>query len=249
MNQSSEESVAKEEKKDKVLSIRLPYDWYQNFTKIIDNNYHPGAKISTTAKQYLKLSEFLLIRSNQEKYDYNNEPLCIIPQKMLALFFDLIQNQNEPLIERHIKIGDFLARYYNDCCKVQGNTIMEHKIKMIRMSGLLTLPEDSQGRFLIPKSFGPEEMIHAFVYRLLYDTALDNTLNAHYIENQIEQYKYHEDQKDKSKRKEYKRLYDHWIELQQNLPQNIQDKLYTTSEEEQLSGHYIFDLRGQDLEE
>jgi hypothetical protein len=228
--------------KNKVLSIRIDGELHDNILETIENFHGPEYKISNFVKNFLSMSEFILIKGNKEKFGYDNRPLAIIPRELLNLLFGFIKERNRPLYEIEITIGDWIGRYFSDVFKLRNITDRGKKIEFIRNTGIIEIFKSKDNMVLIPKTFGTEDMVYSFIYRILYDTQIDNEMCSRYLDEKINQYKNFDQEKDKKNKENMRNEFDNWNRKKNELRNTLSNKLFMPKEGESMNASYVFDI-------
>lgn len=194
----------------KILSIRVDDSIYEEMKENIDQFHGPSYKISNFVKDFIDLSKIMFIKGNNEKFGYDNRSLAIIPREFLTVLFSYINDRNRPLFEIEIGIGDWIGRYYCDIFKIRSIKTNDEKFDFIQRMGMFEVFKSKDGKVIIPKNFGTEDMIHAFIHRLIYDTQMDYELCRRYLELKVNQYAKIGEEKDKKVRENLTRELEGW---------------------------------------
>ena len=209
----------------KILSIRIEENVYEEIKDHIERYHGASYKISNFVKDFINMNKIMFIKGNNEKFGYDNRSLAVIPREFLTVLFSYINDRNRPLYEIEIGIGDWLGRYYSDIFKIRNITSMAEKIDFIQNMGTLEIFKSKDGKVIIPKNFGTEDMIHAFIHRLIYDTQMDYELCKRYLETKINQYAKIGEEKDKKVRENLTRELDGWNRKLNDLKRLQREKL------------------------
>lgn len=209
----------------KILSIRIDESLYEEIKDHIERYHGPSYKISNFVKDFITMNKIMFIKGNNEKFGYDNRSLAIIPREFLTVLFSYINDRNRPLYEIEIGIGDWLGRYFCDIFKIRNIRSMNEKIDFIQNTGTFEIFKTKDGKVIIPKNFGTEDMVHAFIHRLIYDTQMDYELCKRYLEVKINQYAKIGEEKDKKVRENLTRELEGWNRKLNDLKRIQREKL------------------------
>ena len=111
-------------------------------------------------RNYLRLADVLGIRNDGTITGYNNRLLMVMKHETLQNILTSV----DP--ELQASIGDSMALYINDICRIKGNSALEYKLDLSNKMGWFNPTIDSEMNVQIPYEFGPENYVKSFCYRL-----------------------------------------------------------------------------------
>jgi hypothetical protein len=121
-------------------------------------------KSATVARNYLNLSQFIVVESNLMMKSYDNTPLGVIPLDTFKYLTDILD------WDRQIDLGDRLGQAINRNCEHEGISEPTKKIELAVGWGWFktTWIEEKEYIYIgIPRSFVHVNTLTAMVYRLV----------------------------------------------------------------------------------
>lgn len=146
-------------KEKKPITVRISSDLEEQLKFIAEKILND--KKGSVIRNFLSLAEILAIHNDGTIRGYNNRSLMVLKQ-------ETIQNILSKLDEKsQMDLGDDMALYVNDICRIKGDFSLEYKLKLCNRLGWFLLIFDSNRNIQIPHEFGPENFVKSFCYRLV----------------------------------------------------------------------------------
>jgi hypothetical protein len=143
----------------KALTVRMDQLLFDKIEEVAEEL---GQKSAAVARNYLKLSPFVFIKSTMEITARDNNPLMLLPSSV----FELITQSLRAIDEKtQAEIGDKMASILNVNMDILGYTTNRQKFEFIKTLGWFKY---GPGDFLkIPRRFGPPMMVISMIYRIM----------------------------------------------------------------------------------
>ncbi|MHA1782524.1 MAG: ribbon-helix-helix domain-containing protein [Promethearchaeota archaeon] len=174
MQENNKEEMSSKENKNssRVITIRISQDLNEHLDKLKDRL---GVSKADLIRNYLELSRFIIKERNSLK-SLNNRNFIVIKRNYLR---KLIEKSDEA---EQIRLGDSLARFINDISRIVGKIDdIDYKLEMCQQLGFFEKFIDKSNYVLIPKEFGPQKFVEAFLWRLF----KEKEMNVNYTEENL----------------------------------------------------------------
>lgn len=147
--------------KNKAITVRINESMENDLNFVSEKLLN--VKKGTAIRNYLTLSELVAVSNDGSIKGYNNRLMVILKQETLQL---ILSKANSDL---QLNIGDDMALYINDVCRLKGNDSLIYKLNLCNRLGWFIYTLDSEKNVQISLEFGPEDYTKAFFYRLAKD--------------------------------------------------------------------------------
>ncbi|MFW9827916.1 MAG: hypothetical protein ACFFEY_10005, partial [Candidatus Thorarchaeota archaeon] len=129
-------------------------------------------------RNYLEISKYV-VKQKGSIQSLNDRDFIIIKRSFLRKLIDKAEE------EEQIRLGDKLARFINDCARINGklNDIF-YKLDLCDNLGFFRNFIDDNNYILIDKKFGPQKFVEAFVWRLFTKEEFDTNWTTSKIKDQ-----------------------------------------------------------------
>ncbi|MHA1197002.1 MAG: ribbon-helix-helix domain-containing protein [Promethearchaeota archaeon] len=174
MQENNKEEMDSKENKNssRVITIRISQDLNEHLDRLKDRL---GVSKADLIRNYLELSRFIIKERNSLK-SLNNCNFIVIKRNYLK---KLIEKSDEA---EQIRLGDSLARFINDISRIVGKIDdIDYKLEMCQQLGFFEKFIDESNYVLIPKEFGPQKFVEAFLWRLF----KEKEMNVNYTEKNL----------------------------------------------------------------
>ncbi|MFX1501473.1 MAG: ribbon-helix-helix protein, CopG family [Promethearchaeota archaeon] len=140
-----------------VITVRIDEKLNDNLEKV---RKKLGISKADLIRNYLEISKYV-IKQKSSLQSLNDRDFMIIKRSFLR---KLVEKEEE---EGQIKLGDKLARFINDCARINGRIDdILYKLDLCDNLGFFRNFIDDNNFILIDKKFGPQKFVEAFVWRL-----------------------------------------------------------------------------------
>ncbi len=163
---------AKTNKKKEAFTIRLPP---KTIKKIEEVAKILGLKPSVVGRNYLNLSEYIMVSANTQIQTYDKTPLASIPLYILKNIFGYLSEQQQ------FDIGDSLGVIINTNANLLEKRDIESKLKMINGLGWMEVRKLGSKWAFSAQEF-PIAVVHALVYRMLHNRKYPQIWTRDYIQ-------------------------------------------------------------------
>ena len=137
-----------------------------------------GTSKADLIRNYLEISKYL-IKQRGSLQSLNDRDFIIIKRSYLR---KLVEKENE---EEQIHLGDKLARFINDCARINGRLDdIFYKLDFCDNLGFFRNFIDDNNYILIDKKFGPQKFVEAFIWRIFYQSEFNTNWTTSKIEDQ-----------------------------------------------------------------
>ena len=165
--------MSKESKSDtSIITIRIDNDLNRHLDKI---KRRFGLSKADVIRNYLDFSRYIIKQKNSIK-SLNDRNLMIVKRSFIS---DLIEESNE--LEQ-IKFGNKLGRFINDISRIEGySDDLDYILNLCESLGFFPKLVDTDNYILIPKDFGPNKFVEAFILQII----KKKDYNSRYVENEL----------------------------------------------------------------
>ncbi len=140
-----------------VITVRIDEDLNNYIDKIRVNL---GISKADLIRNYLEMSRYI-IKQKGTLQSINDRDFIIIKRNYLR---KLVEKVNE---DDQIKLGDKLARFINDCARINGKLDdIDYKLDLCDNLGFFHKFIGDNNYILIDKKFGPQKFVEAFIWRM-----------------------------------------------------------------------------------
>jgi len=142
----------------KPITVRISSDLIKQLKFISEKILND--KKGSVIRNFLSLAEILAIHNDGTIRGYNNRSLMVLKQETIHNILSKLDEISQ------MDLGDDMALYVNDICRIKGDFSLEYKLKLCNRLGWFLLILDSNRNIQIPHEFGPENFVKSFCYRL-----------------------------------------------------------------------------------
>jgi len=140
-----------------VITVRIDESLNENLDKVCRKL---GISKADLIRNYLELSKYV-IKQKSSFQSINDRDFIIVKRSYLR---KLIDNEEE---DNQIKLGDKLARFINDCARINGKLDdISYKLDLCDNLGFFRNFVDDNNYILIDKKFGSQKFVEAFMWRI-----------------------------------------------------------------------------------
>ncbi|MFW9988463.1 MAG: ribbon-helix-helix protein, CopG family, partial [Candidatus Odinarchaeota archaeon] len=140
-----------------VITVRIDESLNDNLEKV---RRKLGISKADLIRNYLELSKYI-IKQKGSLQSLNDRDFMIIKRSFARKLVDKEEEEDQ------IKLGDKLARFINDCARINGKIDdISYKLDLCDNLGLFRNFIDDNKYILIDKKFGPQKFVEAFAWRI-----------------------------------------------------------------------------------
>ena len=182
-----------EQDKPPIFTLRLNEELIARINKL---SGEMGVSKSKFAKSYIQLSDYFLVEPNLNVTTFTKMPLSIFPIEVLKDLLQLLPEKN------HISIGDKLGILINNNFQITGLQNLEEKRALIQGLNWIKFtpvhlvdeifnPETKKTQKIekqfwgIPKDMWPILVIHAMLFRLIYNQRYNSNWETSIYKNYL----------------------------------------------------------------
>ena len=155
-----------------IITIRIDNDLNSHLDKI---KRRFGLSKADIIRNYLDLSRYIIKQKNSIK-SLNDRNLMIVKRSFIR---DLVEDIDE--LEQ-IKFGNKLGRFINDISRIEGySDDLDYILNLCESLGFFPKLVDTDDYILIPKDFGPNKFVEAFILQIV----KKKDYNSRYIESEL----------------------------------------------------------------
>ncbi|MFX1364078.1 MAG: hypothetical protein ACFFCE_15005 [Promethearchaeota archaeon] len=140
-----------------VITVRIDENLNDNLEKV---RRKLGISKADLIRNYLEISKYI-IKQKGSLQSLNDRDFMIVKRSFLR---KLVEKEEE---EAQIKLGDKLARFINDCARINSKIDdIFYKLDLCDNLGFFRNFIDDNKYILIDKKFGPQKFVEAFAWRI-----------------------------------------------------------------------------------
>ena len=140
-----------------VITVRIDESLNENLDKV---RRKLGISKADLIRNYLEMSKYI-VKQKSSLQSLNDRDFIIIKRSYLR---KLVEIKDE---EEQINLGDKLARFINDCARINGKLDdISYKLDLCNNLGFFRNFIDDNNYILIDKKFGSQKFVEAFTWRI-----------------------------------------------------------------------------------